>query len=111
VQEPRSENADSTGLRETSVQLETIISSFNALIQTGIADPCNSSPKYPDVEIANHVRAALDANAEVMKAAITVSVSDGVVTLPMKEHAEGVAHNCSALNVRNDSEVTLIDQR
>ena len=35
----------------------------------------------PDEDIANHVRAALDAHAEVIKAAITVSVSAGLVTL------------------------------
>ena len=34
-----------------------------------------------DDEVANYVRAALDAHSEVMKAAITVSVSGGVATL------------------------------
>ena len=138
-----------------------------------------------DDEVANYVRTALDAHSEVMKPAITVSVSGGVATLegsvrdtwqyavaedvarsargvrdvrnrlvvdlqeqvndeeisyeiqsaichicglsgdgikvavndpsrcavryggtlPMKEHAERVAHNYGALNVRNDIEV------
>ena len=35
----------------------------------------------PDDEVANYVRAALDAHAEVIKEAITVSVSGGVATL------------------------------
>ena len=34
-----------------------------------------------DDDVANYVRTALDAHSEVMKAAITVSVSGGVVTL------------------------------
>ena len=36
---------------------------------------------FRDDEVANHVRAALNAHSEVMKAAITVSVSGGVATL------------------------------
>ena len=36
---------------------------------------------FRDDAVANHVRAALDAHSEVMKAAITVSVSGGVATL------------------------------
>ena len=39
------------------------------------------SGDIPDDEVANYVRAALDAHAEVIKEAIAVSVSGGVVTL------------------------------
>ena len=56
----------------------------------------------PDDEVANYVRAALDAHAEVIKEAITVSVSGGVATLEgnvrdtwQQALAEDIAHSAT----------------
>ena len=74
--------------------------------------------KPGDDEVANYVRAALDAHSEVMKAAITVSVSGGVVTLEGSvcdtwQHAvaEDVARSARGVrDVRNRLVVDLLEQ-
>jgi len=71
-----------------------------------------------DDEVANCVRAALDAHSEVMKAAIMVSVSGGVVTLEGSvcdawQHAvaEDVARSARGVrDVRNQLVVDLQEQ-
>lgn len=71
-----------------------------------------------DGEIADHVRAALAAHADVVKEAITVSVSGGVVTLQGSVRdawqcatAEDVARSArGARNVRNLLVANLTDQ-
>ena len=68
----------------------------------------------PDEEVANHVRAALDAHAEVIKEAITVSVSGGVATLEgsvrdvwQQTLAEDIA--CAARGVREVRNRLVVD--
>ena len=71
-----------------------------------------------DDVVANYVRAALDAHSEVMKAAITVSVSGGVATLEGSvcdtwQHAvaEDVARSARGVrNVRNRLVVDFLEQ-
>jgi osmotically-inducible protein OsmY len=71
-----------------------------------------------DDEVANYVRVALDAHSEVMKAAITVSVSGGVATLEGSVRdtwqyavAEDVARSARGVrDVRNRLVVDLQEQ-
>ena len=71
-----------------------------------------------DDEVANYVRAALDAHSEVMKAAITVSVSGGVATLEGSVRdawqyavTEDVARSARGVrDVRNRLVVDLLEQ-
>ena len=72
----------------------------------------------PDDEVANYVRAALDAHSEVVKAAITVSVSGGVATLEGSVRdtwqyavAEDIARSARGVrDVRNLLVVDLLEQ-
>ena len=72
----------------------------------------------PDDEVANYVRAALDAHGEVIKEAITVSVSGGVATLEGSvrdtwQHAlaEDIAHSARGVrDMRNRLAVDLEQQ-
>ncbi len=71
-----------------------------------------------DDEVANYVRAALDAHSEVIRAAITVSVSGGVATLEGSvrdtwQHAvaEDIARSARGVrDVRNRLAVDLLEQ-
>jgi osmotically-inducible protein OsmY len=73
---------------------------------------------HPDDEVANYVRAALDAHSEVIKEAITVSVSGGVATLAGSVRdawqyavAEDIARSARGVrDVRNLLAVDLLEQ-
>ena len=73
---------------------------------------------FADKEVANYVRAALDAHAEVLKEAITVSVSGGVATLEgsvrdswQQALAEDIARSARGVrDVRNRLAIDLDQQ-
>jgi osmotically-inducible protein OsmY len=69
---------------------------------------------FPDDDVANHVRAALDAHADITKEVITVSVSDGVATLNgsvSSEWERSVAEDValSARGVRSVQNLLVVD--
>lgn len=84
----------------------------------GVVNELHVRPPGPlsDTEIAGHVRAMLDAHADITKAAITVTVKDGEVTLAgnVGNHAERtlvVDMVMSVRGVRSVLDVMVVDLR
>lgn len=82
----------------------------------GVVNEIHVRPPGPvsDTEIATHVRAMLDAHADITKAAITVTVKDGEVTLAghvgnQAERALAVDLVMSVRGVRSLSDEMVVD--